>query len=215
MSTRSFNSRTIGLAALWFPVAVALLLLLTIPAAILLVLKLLGREAVVNGWLQEKLHINYQVALPGWAAAVLLFVPLLLVLLYFLKLRRQSLQVPSTFLWRKSVEDVHVNSLFQWLRRNVLLLLQLLCVLLLIFAVMAFKVFGSGGSHYVLILDSSASMGVADTEPNRLETAKRLALAEIDRHTESDSGMVIEFNGRSAVRQGYTTDRGLLSPGGQ
>jgi hypothetical protein len=210
MSTRPFNPKPVSLSGLWFPVALALLLLLTIPAAILLVLKLLGREAKANEWLQEKLRISYQVALPGWAAVVLLLVPFLLVLLYFLKMRRQALQVPSTFLWRKSVEDLHVNSLFQWLRKNLLLLLQLACVLLLIFAVMAFKVFGSGGKHYILLIDSSASMSVADVEPNRLEAAKRMALDEIARHTDSDVGMVIEFNGSASVLQGYTSDRNLM-----
>src|SRR5207244_5732285 len=116
----------------------------------------------------------------------LLLVPFLLVLLYFLTMRRQPLQVPSTFLWRKSVDDLHVNSLFQWLRKNLLLLLQLACVLLLIFAVMEFKVFGSEGDHYILMIDSSASMAVADVdrEPNRLEAAKKMALAEIDRHSD-------------------------------
>ncbi len=141
---------------------------------------------------------------------ILLLVPFLLVLLYFLKMRRQALQVPSTFLWRKSVEDVHVNSLFQWLRKNLLLLLQLACVLLLIFAVMAFKVFDSGGKHYILLIDSSASMSVADVEPKRLEAAKKLAFDEIARHTDADVGMVIEFNGSASVLQGYTSDRSLL-----
>ncbi len=210
MSTRSFNPTRVSLAALWFPVALVLLLLLTVPAAILLGLKLAGNEVKVNVWLQEHLRISYQVALPGWAAVVLLLVPFLLVLLYFLKMRRQPLQVPSTFLWRKSVEDLHVNSLFQWLRKNLLLLLQLACVLLLIFAVMAFKVFGSGGKHYILMLDSSASMSVADVEPNRLEAAKKLALDEIARHADNDVGMVIEFNGRASILQQYTSDRGLL-----
>jgi hypothetical protein len=210
MATRDFNLKRISIAGLWFPVALVLLLLLTIPAAILLVLKLLGREAKANEWLQENLRISYQVELPGWAAVIMLLVPFLLVLLYFLKMRRQALQVPSTFLWKKSVEDVHVNSLFQWLRKNLLLLLQLACVLLLIFAVMAFKVFGSGGKHYILLIDSSASMLVADVEPNRLEAAKKMALEEIDRHTDADVGMVIEFNGSASVLQGYTSDRSLL-----
>ncbi len=210
MSSRFYYPKPLSLSGLWFPVALVLLLLLTIPAAILLVLKLLGREAAVNVWLQEKLRVSYQVALPGWAAVVLLLVPFLLVLLYFLKMRRQPLLVPSTFLWRKSVEDQHVNSLFQWLRKNLLLLLQLACVLLLIFAVMAFKVFGSGGKHYILILDSSASMSVADVEPNRLEAAKKMALGEIARHANNDVGMVIEFNGRASILQPYTSDRGLL-----
>ena len=61
----------------------------------------------------------------------------LILLLYFLKLRRQPLSVPSTFLWRKSIEDVHVNSLFQWLRENLLLILQLLTAVVLTIAISA------------------------------------------------------------------------------
>ena len=49
-------------------------------------------------------------------------------LLYFLKLKRQPLEVPSTYLWHKSIEDLHVNSIWQRLRQNLLLFLQLLLV---------------------------------------------------------------------------------------
>ena len=81
----------------------------------------------------------------------------------------------------KSIEDLHVNSLFQWLRDNVLLLVQLLIVLVLIYAVMAFQVHGGTGTgkHYILMIDSSASMGVADADggASRLEAAKKAALA--------------------------------------
>jgi hypothetical protein len=189
------------------------LLLLSLPGAALLVLHLFGAESAVNGWLQDRLGLSYHLSLSRWAAILLLLVPLLLVLLYFLKLKRRPLQVPSTFLWRKSIEDLHVNSLFQWLRDNVLLLLQLLTVLLLIAAVLAFQVHGSttSGKHYILLLDNSASMAVADAGgKSRLEAAKEEALREIDAHAEGDMGMVIAFNSRASILQPYTADRGLL-----
>ena len=54
----------------------------------------------------------------------------------FLKLRRQPLEVPSTYLWKRSIEDMHVNSLWQRLRQNLLLFLQLLLVALAMLALM-------------------------------------------------------------------------------
>src|SRR5438067_1320355 len=179
MASRTFAPRP-ALATLWFPAALVLLLLLAVPAAVLLALTLFGRQNAVNGWLQQHLGLSYHLPLPWWAALLLLLVPLLLVLLYFLKLKRKPLQVPSTFLWRKSIDDLRVNSLFQWLRDNVLLLVQLLTVLLLLYAVMAFQVHGSisSGKHYILLIDSSASMGVTDVGPSRLEEAKQEALRE-------------------------------------
>ncbi|MFO0843831.1 MAG: VWA domain-containing protein, partial [Gemmataceae bacterium] len=135
------------------------------------------------------------------------------VLLYFLKLRRKAVEVPSTFLWRKSIEDLHVNSLFQWLRDNVLLLVQLAAVLLLIYSAMAFQIHGraaTSGKHFILLLDSSASMSATDVAPSRLEAARKVALDLIDGRAESDAGMVIEFNSRATILQPYTRDKGLL-----
>src|SRR5262249_39254466 len=171
MAKRPYNPKP-GLTGLWFPILLALLLLLAVPGAILLALNLLGKQGAVNGWLQEKFGVSYHIPLPWWAGLLLLLVPLLIVLLYFLKLKRKPLEVPSTFLWRKSIEDLHVNSLFQWLRENVLLLLQLVTILFLIYSVMAFQVHGQGGTgkHYILMIDNSASMAVADVTPSRLET---------------------------------------------
>src|SRR5262249_52142856 len=135
---RSFR-RGSGLAGLWFPATLTVLLLLALPGAVLLAVHLFGLESSVNGWLQQHFALTYHLATPWWTGAALLLVPPLLILLYFLKLKRKPLQVPSTFLWRKSIEDLHVNSLFQWLRDNVLLLIQLLVVLLLIYSVLALQ----------------------------------------------------------------------------
>ena len=53
--------------------------------------------------------------------------------------------MPSTFLWKKSIEDLHVNRLIQWLRQNVLLLLQLLVLLTAIYAVLGPAAARDGG----------------------------------------------------------------------
>src|SRR5690606_2332637 len=121
--------------------------------------------------------------------------------------------VPSTFLWKKSIEDLHVNSLFQWLRQNVLLLLQLLILLVLIYAVMGFRIYANvtGGRHYILLVDNSASMATRDADGvSRLEWAKREALKEIDAAHANDSGMVIVFNSKATTLQTYTREQGKL-----
>ena len=47
-----------------------------------------------------------------------------LIILYFLKLRRPKMEVPSLVLWQSVVNDQRVNSPFQKFRRNLLLLLH-------------------------------------------------------------------------------------------
>ena len=78
------------------------------------------------GQMSFPMELNTPLGLAAWA--VLAGVPVGIIALYFLKLRRRPVQVPSTLLWRRSLEDLHVNSLFQRLRRNLLLFLQLLAV---------------------------------------------------------------------------------------
>jgi hypothetical protein len=200
------------LARIWFPLCLAGLLLFALPGAVLLALNLADSSGPVNHWLESNLSLTYHPAVPGWAAVVLLLLPPLIALLYFLKLKRKPLQVPSTYLWRKSIEDLHVNSLFQWLRDNLLLLLQILTVLVLVYAVMAFQRHARAGSgrHYILMIDNSASMSVTDVAPNRLEQAKQEALNEIDAYTDDDFGMVLVFNSAAEILQSYTKDRNLL-----
>jgi hypothetical protein len=200
------------LSRYWFPMALIALLLVAIPGLVLYVLNLMGSQGPVNQQLESLYQISYHIPIPWWAGLLLFLVPLAILLLYFLKLKRKALSVPSTFLWRKSVEDLHVNSLLQWLRQNVLLLLQLLAVLALIYGIMAFRFHGNAGSgkHYILMIDNSASMAATDVAPSRLEWAKQEALKEIDGCTDNDVGMVIVFNSSAEIRQSYSSNRDVV-----
>jgi hypothetical protein len=146
----------------------------------------------------------------GWAA--LGAVALGIVLLYFLKLRRQRLEVPSTYLWKKSIEDLRVNSLIQRLRVNWLLLLQLLFLGAIGLALLrpGWRTSTTQSRRLVLLIDQSASMQSTDVAPTRLARAKQLARAQISAMSDEQVAMVIAFSDRADVRQGFTDNRRVL-----
>ena len=107
----------------------------------------------------------------------------LLVSLYFLKLRRRRVTISSTLLWKKAIQDMQVNAPFQRLRRNLLLLLQLLVLAALLIALARPTLRGMAqpGDRMVILIDHSASMNATDISPTRLDESKKRALELIDR----------------------------------
>lgn len=152
--------------------------------------------------------------LSAWQWALLLAVPPLIVLLYFLKLKREPLEVPSTYLWTRTVEDLHVNSIWQRLRRNLLLFLQLLLLLLAILSLLNPSWRGTTleDDRVIFLVDNSASMSATDVLPSRLDEAKRQVSALIDEMKSSDNGMIIAFSDSDGARtiQSYTDNKRLL-----
>lgn len=147
--------------------------------------------------------------LTGWQWAALLAVPPAIVALYFLKLKRRPLEVPSTYLWQKTIEDLHVNSLWQRLRQSILLFLQLLLLAAVILALLrpTWSDTKLVGNRFILLIDHSASMSATDVDPNRLEVAKRRALEVVDQMETGDLAMVIQFSNRAKIVQSFTDDR--------
>ena len=143
---------------------------------------------------------------------MILAVPPAVLSLYFLKLKRRELAVPSTLLWRKTLEDVHVNSIWQRLRKNILLYLQLLFLALLILACLRPGWSGQNrmGERRIYIIDNSASMQATDVAPTRLDLAKKKVRELLSDTSADDVGMVIAFSDRADVRQGFTKDRNRL-----
>ncbi|MCC6510261.1 MAG: BatA and WFA domain-containing protein [Pirellulaceae bacterium] len=150
--------------------------------------------------------------LAWWQWLIMVAVPPLIVMLYFLKLRRQPVQVPSTYLWKRTVEDLHVNSIWQRLRKNLLLLLQLIAAGLLILACLrpGFSGTTTLGNRSVFLIDNSASMQATDIKGSRLRAAKDKVLQMIDAMNSKDAAMVIAFSNVADVRQGFSSDRRRL-----
>ena len=151
-------------------------------------------------------------SLSFWQWTVLGMIPPAILALYFLKLKRQPLTVPSTYLWSRTIEDLHVNSIWQRLRRSLLLLLQLLLVALLMAACLRPGWRGARlvGDRFIFLVDTSASMTATDVEPTRLEAAKRQILDVIDQMQSNDVAMIISFSNVARVEQSFTSNRLLL-----
>jgi len=165
-------------------------------------------------------------ATPGiaWIAAAIA-VPTLLIL-YFLKLRRRNVDVSSTLLWKKAIQDLHANAPFQKLRRNILLLLQLLVLAAILFALAQPQMMSdrTTGQLKIFMIDRSASMNSNDGDPDstrtvtRLERAKEYAIDEVDAMREAglfsderaDQAMVIAYDANAVVVQQFTSDKDAL-----
>lgn len=151
--------------------------------------------------------------------------PLLLVL-YFLKLRRQRKWIASTLLWRQSFEDLQANVPFQRLRWSWLLLLQLLLLVLLILALGRPVLEGAAptSARLILLIDRSASMNAlvggvdewaaeGEDAKSRLDRAKEAAREVVERLTRSGDErrlMVLTFAADARVVCGFTSRVGVL-----
>lgn len=143
-------------------------------------------------------------ALAGLAVPIIIF--------YMLKLRRQPARVSSLLLWQQVLQDRQANAPWQRLRRNLLLLLQLIILALLVLALARpyFTVQARVQGNVVLLLDASASMQATDVAPSRFAAARQLAQDLIDRLDPGDAVTLIAVEGTPRILTPATTDRGLL-----
>jgi hypothetical protein len=166
-----------------------------------------------------------------WLAAIAAAIAIpSLIILYFLKLRRRDLEVSTTLLWKKAVQDLQANAPFQRLRRNILLFLQLLVLAAVLFALAQPMIKGQAlsGERFVILIDRSASMSSEDVEGpggaaapkvSRLDEAKRQAIALVDSLKEGDAlfgqsrgdqAKVIVFDNTAESLQTFTNDKRKL-----
>jgi VWA domain-containing protein/aerotolerance regulator-like protein len=135
-----------------------------------------------------------------------------IVFFYLLKLKRREVVVSSVLLWNHLVKDVQANAPFQKLKKNLLLLLQLLIAFFCIFALArpAFFTQSLGGSHVVVVLDGSASMQSRDVRGSRFDQARTTALKMIGDMRGGDRMMLLLATSRTHRLTGFTSDKNEL-----
>ncbi len=104
-----------------------------------------------------------------------------LIVMYILKIRRERMRVPSTWLWAAAERDLLAKHPFKKLVAQVPLILQILALLLLVFALTRPAARGGTivGDHIAIVIDTSASMG-ASAHPHEApgpSTATRMSEA--------------------------------------
>src|SRR2546425_8396311 len=107
------------------------------------------------------------------ALAFGIIIPVIL-LLYFMRPKRQERVVSSTLLWQQASQDLQASRPWQRLRITALLLLQILAAIVIVLVLARPATFISSpiGGNTIIILQASASMQATDVPPSRFEEAK-------------------------------------------
>lgn len=98
-----------------------------------------------------------------------------IIIMYLLKKQHTELKISSNYLWEKALRDVEANRPWQKLKKNLLLLLQLLIFSLLVFALARPFIFSNAmsGGHTIIVLDTSLSMQGKSKDSTRFNIAKK------------------------------------------
>jgi len=134
------------------------------------------------------------------------------VVFYLLKRKRVVKLVSSTLLWQKFLSETQASAPFQKLRKNWLLILQIILLAVAVFALSRpyFAAKAKPAQLRVLILDSSASMQATDESPSRFEKARAEALKWVDSLANNDQMVVLQAGANTEVKQPATTEKAAL-----
>jgi Ca-activated chloride channel family protein len=134
------------------------------------------------------------------------------VVFYLLKRKRVVKLVSSTFLWQKFLAETQASAPFQRLRKNWLLILQLILLALAVLALTRpfFAAHAKPAQLRVVILDTSASMQATDESPSRFEKARSEALKWVDSLANNDQMVILQAGANTEVKQSATSEKAAL-----
>ncbi len=136
-----------------------------------------------------------------------------IILLYLLKQKVEKNPYSALNLWREAYQNMQASTPWEKFKNNILMYLQILALVLLIFAGMApfVRADKENGSNVILCIDNSASMnGIYQGDMTRLERAKEQAKAYVDSMKQGSAVTVISVSHTAQVLLGASSDRNLV-----
>lgn len=135
-----------------------------------------------------------------WPLFFIILIPVI-ILMYILKQKAKDEKVPSLYLWKEMVRNDRANTPWEKLKKDIMMLLQIITLLILILALMSpfvFSKFASNG-RVCVIIDTSASMGFAyDENMSRIDKAKEEAISYV-RNLKGGTEISLITSDRSSV----------------
>lgn len=146
-----------------------------------------------------------------WAFLGLITIPMIIIL-YLLKQRHKDYTVSSLFLWEEVLKDLEANAPWQKLKKNLLMLLQIIAVLLLVFSLARpfLNAVGSDTPHVIVAIDTSLSMKATDVGESRFEEAKSRANKLISNLKPGTAVTLISIGKNANIEENLSSDRARL-----
>jgi Uncharacterized conserved protein (some members contain a von Willebrand factor type A (vWA) domain) len=135
-----------------------------------------------------------------------------IIILYLLKQKHAEYIVSSLYLWQEALKDLEANAPWQKLRKNILMILQIIAVVLLALALSNpfLKDVGGNSNTVVVAIDTSMSMQAIDVKPNRFEAAKKAATDFVSNLEPGTKVTLIEIGSNTEILENLSNDRSLL-----
>lgn len=136
-----------------------------------------------------------------------------LVVLYILKVKRERLQVSSTWLWATAQRDLLASSPFKRFVAQIPFILQALALILLSFALArpASRSDRIAGDHIAIVIDTSASMSAVDPSgKTRIDMAKQAASDIVDALGPGTDALIIDASRDPRIASPLERDRRRL-----
>jgi hypothetical protein len=135
-----------------------------------------------------------------------------IIIMYLLKKKHQDIEISSIYLWQRAVADIEANAPWQRLRKNILLLLQLLAFSMLVFFLTKPYFFSDTlkVDDLIVVLDKSLSMSTVEGNSSRFDKSKK-DIEDMLKNLKSGTSVTFITMGRSPeIVAGNSKDKSFL-----